>query len=168
MKEPLITRRAIAAKLAVHMMTVTKWEREGLPIAKRGRKGKPSLYRENEVRAWLQAREEAAKTPDGALDLVQERAKKERWQGLLAEQLFQVRAKQLLPATEVEQAWIAEIAAARSVILSSYTTSADRVFRAATTDGLAGVERELKTIAHGVLRELADRPTKKPKKRKAA
>jgi hypothetical protein len=38
----LVTRRELAARLGVHMQTVTKWEREGLPIAERGRRGRPS------------------------------------------------------------------------------------------------------------------------------
>ena len=154
MSQETLTRRELAEALGVHMATVTKWEREGLPISERGRKGKPSTYREDEARAWLAAREEAAKS-GGNLDLARTRALKEMWQAKLAQQTHQARARKLLPADEVELAWAAEVAAVRSVILSSYTTHADRVFRAGTLDGLAGVERELKAIAYEVLRELA-------------
>src|SRR6185369_15904806 len=58
----LLTRRQLAELLAVNMQTVTKWGRDGLPIAHVGRKGKPSLYDEAAVRAWLAAREYAAQT----------------------------------------------------------------------------------------------------------
>lgn len=147
------------------MMTVTKWERDGLPVAARGGRGKPSLYDEVAVKAWLLARESAAKNADAPLDLAQERARKERWQGLLAEQTFKVRERQLLPVVDVEKAWVAEITAVRAVILASYTADADRIFRAATLDGVVGVERELKDLAERVLRELAN-PTRRPKRRR--
>lgn len=136
----------------VHPQTIVKWEKEGCPVARRGRRGIPSLYSEADVRAWLQAREASA--PGGATDLIRERANKERWQGQLAEQQFLVRQKQLLPAADVERAWSAIVAACRAVILNSYSAGADRVFRAASTEGLAGVEREMKAIAFGALREL--------------
>lgn len=90
------------------------------------------------------------------MDVAQERARKERAQAELAEQTFQVRARSLLPAEEVARLWGAEVTGVRSVILSSYTTHADRVHRAATLDGLAGVEQALKELAYEVLRELAD------------
>ncbi len=152
---PLLTRRALAAAFGVHMQTVTKWEQDGLPIAKRGRKGKPSTYRESDVKAWLEAREAAA-SKSGMVDVAQERARKENAQAKLAEQTYQVRARTLLPAEEVARLWSAEVTAVRSVILSSYTTHADRVYRAATVDGLAGVELALKDLAYEILRELAD------------
>lgn len=154
-KPAQLTRRDLAAALNVHMMTVTKWEQQGLPVAKRGRRGNPSLYDEAAVRAWLQARKEAAEAPGAPLDLVQARARKEHFQALLAEQQLQLRSRGLLPRDEVERIWSAEIAAARTLILSSYVTHADRVHRASTTEGLAGVERTLRDIAHEVLNELA-------------
>ena len=40
----LVTRRELADLLTLQPMTVTKWEQLGMPIAKRGRKGRPSLY----------------------------------------------------------------------------------------------------------------------------
>jgi hypothetical protein len=78
-----LTRRELAAAFGVHMMTVTKWEQDGMPTAVRGRKGKPSVYRESDVRAWLDAREASAQKT-GQVDVAQERARKERAQGLRA------------------------------------------------------------------------------------
>lgn len=156
MSEPLITRRELATRLDVHMQTITKWEREDLPIAERGRKGKPSLYNEVEVRAWLKAREDKAKGPDAPLNPLAERANKERWQALLAEQTFLQRQRDLLPRQEIEKAWAAEVAAIRSVILAAPVTHADRIHRAAVLDGVVGVERELKSLMNEVLRQLGD------------
>lgn len=163
----LLTRRELSERLQIHMQTITKWERDGLPIAERGRKGRASMYRLSEVVAWRSAREQAAAKPGGPIDVAQERARKERAQALLAEQLYATRSGKLLPADEVEKAWTAEVAAVRTLMLSAPTTWADRIHRAGTTDGLAGVERELKALIHGFLRELADRKTAKPRRRKA-
>lgn len=160
-----LTRRELAGVLGVHMQTVTKWERDGMPIAERGRKGKPSTYSEPAVRAWLQQREEAARAAaagDGPiLDLAQERARKERWQGLLAEQTFKAREKELLPRVEVEKLWSAEVAAVRAKLLALPTTLADRLHRAATLEGVLGVERILHEAVRETLRELAD-PLRQP------
>jgi hypothetical protein len=156
-----LTRRQLAAKLHVHMQTVTRWEQDGLPLAFRGHRGVCSRYREVEVRAWLQTRDEAARAPGAPQHFLQARATKEQWQARLAEQQHKLRSGDLLPREEVERVWGAEVAAVRSLILSSYVTHADRVHRASTLEGLAGVERELKDLAHEILRELAD-PNRAP------
>lgn len=151
----LLTRRELADRFHVHMQTVTKWEREGMPIAERGRKGRASRYREEDVRDWLSAREQAAKT-SGHVDVAQERARKERAQAVLAEQLAATRARLLLSADEVARVWSGEVAAVRSIILASYTSQADKIHRIATLEGVGGVEAALKELAHEVLRQLAD------------
>jgi len=170
MATKLLTRRALAEVLAVHMQTVTKWEREGLPVATRGRKGKPSMYDEASARAWLQARDEAAKGPEG-VDLVAARARKEHWQAMLAEQTHQVRAGKLLPAEDVAKVWGAEVAAVRTRLLALPQTLAARVQRAGALHGEAGVERVLHDAVREVLSELAgaaQAPTAKRRKRHAA
>lgn len=149
-----LTRRELAQVLGCHMQTVTKWEREGLPIAERGRKGRPSRYDEAAVRAWLTAREEQAQSLQ-ALDLVQERARKEHWQALLAEQTYRVRERQLLDAADVAKTWGAVVSAIRAKLLAMPTSFADRVHRAAVLNGLPGVEAGLRTAVYDVLRELA-------------
>lgn len=159
----------MAAALGCDIRTVAKWEDEGLPVAVRGKGGRPSLYDLEECLAWQAAREQLAAEDGTVTDLKAARARKEHWQAMLAEQMHQIRAKDLLPRVEVQQRWAAEIGAARAVILQSYTASADRVLRAAVRDGLAGVERELKGIAFEVLRELSSgAPSAKRKGRPAA
>ena len=172
-EEPLLTRQQLAVvpfliqgKPEVHPITITKWEREGMPVAKRGGRGRPSFYLESAVRAWLLAREAAADGPDGPLDLVQERARKEKWLALLAEQKFKVLERKLLPIEDVERTWLAEVTAVRAIILASYTADADRIFRAATLDGVVGVERELKDLSERVLRELSAPAATAPKRRR--
>lgn len=155
MNKKHVTRRDLATLLDVHMQTVTKWERDGLPIAERGRRGKPSRYSVTDVRAWLKAREDAARNGT-QLDAAQERARKDRALALLNEQLYKVRDGELLQRDEVRQKWAKEVMGARAVLLSLPLTYAAKIHRAATQDGEAGVERALKDAVKEVLRELAD------------
>lgn len=148
------TRRELAQRMGVVMQTVTKWEQDGLPIAERGRKGKPSLYRETECRAWISARDEAAQS-GGLFDVSQERARRERAQAVLAEQMFQMRSQDLLPRVEVERVWEGEVVAVRAKLLQIPSTFADRVYQAALSEGVMGVERILVEAVNDVLRELA-------------
>jgi P27 family predicted phage terminase small subunit len=150
-----ITRRELAARLDVHMMTITKWERDGMPIAERGERGRPSLYDEAEVRAWIQARDEAVKSGH-TVDVAQERAKKERAQAALAEQTYQIRAGELVSRADWELAKAAENSAIKAHLLGWSTTLADRLYRAATLEGVPGIERLLAETVREVLRELAD------------
>lgn len=154
----LLTRRQLAAAIGVHMQTVTKWEREGLPIAARGSKGRPSHYRELEVRAWLQVREEQANKP-GAANPIQERARKERAQAALAEQALRIRNRDLLPRDEVEKAAAAEVAAVRTKLMFWSTTLIDPLLTAATLEGRSGIERVVDAGVRDVLTELAGRWT---------
>jgi phage terminase Nu1 subunit (DNA packaging protein) len=149
----LLTRRELARRLNVHMMTISaKWEPAGMPIAERGRGGRPSLYNEQAVRAWLQEREEAAKS--GKLrDVQQARAKKEIAQAALAEQTYQIRDGAYILRAEAERAWAGEVNAAKQHALAWATTLADKLYRAATLEGLAGVERILNSAVRELLRE---------------
>lgn len=149
------TRREVAEALGVHMATVTKWEREGLPIVERGSRGRPSRYDIEAVKAWRAARDEAARRVDGPLDPVQEKAARDHWQAELARQTHQIRHKTLLPAADVERAWAGEVAAVRAKLLSLPTTYSDRIHRAATLHGLSGVEKTLQAAVYDVLRQFA-------------
>lgn len=150
----LFTRRDLAVRMGVHIQTVTKWEQAGLPVAERGRAGKPSLYRDEDVRAWLAEREKAS-TVIGSLNVLQERARRERAQAVLAEQTFEMRSGDLLPRREVEKVWEAEVSAVRAKLLEIPRSFSDRVYQAAVSQGIVGVERILEESVFDVLRELA-------------
>jgi P27 family predicted phage terminase small subunit len=151
----LVTRRELADLLDVHMQTVTKWEREGMPIARRGGRGRPSSYSEHDVRAWRLERERVA-LAGTSVNANEERALKERAQARLAEQTYQMRNRELLPRSEVARIWGAEVAGIRALLLAWPTTIADKLARAATLEGVAGVEGVLNSEVRAVLNQLAD------------
>lgn len=159
-----LKRRVLAERLGVHPMTVTKWEQDGLPIAHRGRRGKPSLYDEAACRAWLEARETAS---DGApVDLARERARKERAQALLTEQTYATRAETLLPAEDVDRLWSTELTAVRAKLLALPQGYADRLARAVTLRGVAGAEAAIKDMVDEALTEFAAGPTARPPRKR--
>jgi len=151
-----LTRRQLATAMTVHMQTVTKWEQEGMPVAKHGGRGRPSLYDEAAVRTWRKQREEAAASGTGPLNPQQEKARRERAQAQLAEQTFQIRMRDLLPREEVERIWSAECAAMRAKLMAIPATLADLIHRAAVVDGVPAVEKILEDAMVDALRELSD------------
>ena len=168
-----LTRLELARALDCNPRTVAKWQEEGLPVASRGRGGRASRYEETEVRAWLAAREEVARVPGAGLDLAQERARKEHWQALLAEQTHKARERELLPRAEVEKEQGALVAAIRTKLLSLPTTYADRLGRAFTLHGMAGLEHALDDAMREALCELSGTgdqaaPEKRRRRRRAA
>lgn len=155
-RKKLATRREVAAALGVHMDSVFKWERSGLPVVVRGGRGRPSKYDLEAVRAWLASRDEAARRAvEGPLDPVQEKAARDHWQAELARQTHEIRHRTLLPSADVERAWAAEVAAVRAKLLALPTTYSDRIHRAGTLDGLSGVEKALQAAVYDVLRQFA-------------
>lgn len=151
---PRLTRRELAEAMSVVMMTVTKWEARGMPVLERGRPGKPSYYDLEACEAWKVAAELQAQT-SGVVDVAKERALRERAQAALAQQTFQMRSLELLPRVEVERQWEAEILAVRTKLLQIAPTFAERVYQAALSDGISGVERLLGESVDDVLRELS-------------
>lgn len=171
MTKRLVTRRELAEKLAVHMQTVTKWEQAGMPIEEPGRRGRASLYDLAAVQKWRRQREKDAQQ-NGTVDLTRERARKERAQALVAEQTLAVRAGELVPRSQVEEVWTAEIAAVRAKLLAWPSTLSDRVSRAGELEGFAGVEKSLAAAVEELLLELSGAKEEssakaRPPKRKA-
>jgi hypothetical protein len=103
------------------MMTVVKWEQNGMPVAHKGGRGRPSLYDPAAVAAWVAARETNAADSSS---LEEARIRKELSQAALNEQRLAVMEGKLLPAEEVEKAWAREVAAVRTAIMATYATVA--------------------------------------------
>jgi hypothetical protein len=159
---PLVTRKELAKRLGVHPITITKWEGEGLPVERRGRAGKPSLYREDAVLVWHTHREQGREHATAKADPFAARARRETAQAALAEQAYRMRERDLLPRHEVETTWAAEVARVKAAILAWRSTLADPLCRAAVTHGVAAVEQLLdKETAH-LLAELSAPPHAEP------
>jgi len=84
-----------------------------------------------------------------------ERARKERAQAELAEQLHAARSRLLLPAEEVEKTVGARVAAARTTALAWKTMLVDRLELANTMEGRAGMQRVVDEQVDEFLYELA-------------
>ena len=78
-------------------------------MAKRGRRGLGHLYALDDVQGWLAAREDAKAGPGGDLDVVRERALRDRAQRHLAEQTLKTRAGDLVSKDEVIAEWSAHV-----------------------------------------------------------
>jgi len=65
----VVTRKGVSELFGVHMMTVTKWEREGLPVHTRGTRGRPSLYSMPDCIKWFTEREVRARGGEGTSSL---------------------------------------------------------------------------------------------------
>lgn len=152
--EPLITRRELAALHNVHPMSVLKWEQAGMPCAEVGRRGSPSLYSPTDVKAWLAAREQKARTGD-VVDLTAARARKEQADAELKEQALKARAGKLVEASDVEATMDQMVTAIRTRLLAMPASAAERVARAAAKGGADGVEVILDAAVAQVLKELA-------------
>jgi phage terminase Nu1 subunit (DNA packaging protein) len=143
--------------MGVHTETVKSWVRAGCPVAQRGGRGRPSLYRESDVRDWLEQRDQARQTKARALE--QARARLAHAQARLAEQKVKIQQGELVHAHDVERRWNQSVTAVRAALLNTPAAYADRIYRAFTVDGRAGVARELEVMAREVLRELSDEPS---------
>jgi hypothetical protein len=141
----------LAAELSVHPQSFVRFLEEGMPVARRGRGGRPSLYELDAVRAWLLARErESSMSPTARA-----RARRDLAQAELAEQAFAIKAGTLLHREDVKRVWAGHVAAVKSKLLSMPDLYGDHVLRAARNDGLVGVQTVLGNAVRDVLRELA-------------
>lgn len=151
---PGLTRRELAKAMGVVMQTVTKWEARGMPVLQRGRKGKPSYYDLAACEQWKAAIEQQGNT-GSTVDVAMERARKERAQAAIAEQLFQQRANTLLPREETERQWEQHIVGTRNTMLTLAQKLADGAYQAGQRGGVPGLERFLADAFETVLREWA-------------
>lgn len=149
MRKFRVTRTEFAKLIDSTPDRVSKLIAEGLPTVETGNgRGHKTILDLDKALPWL------FKRRAGSLDAA--KTKLALVQAQLADQMLQLRAKQVISADEVEKVWAAEVAAVRAIILASYTTHADRVHRAGVLEGLTGIERAMKEVAYGTLRELAN------------
>ena len=149
----LVTRLELARRLRCDPRTICKWQEEGLPVARRGRGGRASLYDVPTVRAWRRLREAAAAKEPA---LAASRARQANAQAAESEQRVATRARQLIAIEDVERIWSDQVIAVRARALALPAALADRLLRIGVTEGAAGIERLLQAAVDEMLRELAD------------
>lgn len=155
----LLDRKALAAAFGTHRQTIVKWEQAGMPIAERGRRGRPSRYALPAVVAWFVARELAARGVDGAaLDPTAERALLDRRRREEVEaRLARTRGEWLL-RTDFQRVLGKAVTEIRAKLLAAPRAWALALTKAATERGPAGVEQALMARVREILEALAGLP----------
>jgi phage terminase Nu1 subunit (DNA packaging protein) len=144
----LVTRQELAVELAVTPGTITRWEKDGMPVAKRAPRGQPSLFDVDAVRTWRAGVEAAAL--EETLSLSEERAKLAQRQREKLELDLQVRRGQLLEREMVVLAGQAYTKAWRAKVRG--------LPRRAVQMGVIPreLEPELARLCHDLLTDIAD------------
>ena len=150
--EPLMTRDGLARLFAVTPGAITRWARDGMPVATGGGSGRQAHYRPSACVAWRLAQLEAKYAGMEGLNPPVERAKRDRAQARLAEQLHRRREGDLLEIAEVTRAWALIVVAVRARLLAMPHALADRCAHATTPAEVAAI---LKGEVYDALRELA-------------
>ena len=148
-------RTALAAAIGANPYTITRWQRDGLPVADRGGPGRESKYSLPAVIAWRVARETSRNGGAGAVSLEVERAKLANVQTRRAEVELLAKSAQLLPLIEMERVWSAAVAEIRARLLALPMAMAEPCLAAAQTDGAPGIQRMLTAAVRDGLRGLA-------------
>jgi phage terminase Nu1 subunit (DNA packaging protein) len=147
----LKTRAELAVALGITAGTLTRWERDGCPVAKKAPRGRPSLFDEKAVRAWRDAVDAARRTP-GVVSLEVQRARLAAAQAARVEQQNRVRAGELIEVAELERTLAEILATLRARLLAIPSAMAETLAR--ETDPRA-VHRVLTETIHDALAELA-------------
>jgi phage terminase Nu1 subunit (DNA packaging protein) len=149
----LLTRPELAEAMGVVPSTITRWERDGMPVAQKSRRGQHTLFDLEAVQDW-DAKRRAAEAQ--AREDMLPRDRKELAQAIEAEQRVAIKAAKLLYVEEVDRIWSTHVGAVRAKLLACPQNWADRLHRAATLQGVAGVEHVLDDMIRDTLTELAD------------
>ena len=156
---PFITRPQLALAFGKDARTIAKWLEEGLPVARRGKGGRPSLYHVRDCVTWVLARELHARAPQQVGDATGlqpqlEHALLERRKREEIELKLQVRRGELveIAAVRAEYADIATTVKAR--LRAIPTAVADQMIAAAAV-GPVAVRQLLAARIDQALRELA-------------
>lgn len=126
----LFTRRGLAAAFDVHMQTVTGWEHDGMPVALRGARGRPSMYRLKDCIEWKTTRDIQALGGNGELSPQAERALLDRRRREDLELKIRERKGELVEVADVEREFADCAAAVKARLRRIPDAVADRVLTA--------------------------------------
>ena len=146
----------MAALFGVAMLTVTKWEREGLPIAERGGPGRASRYAMPDCIRWYADREARARGGVGASNLsaTEQRAMLDQKRTEELDLRIRLRRGELVEVDEAARD-LANVAAATKARLRRIPDGVAEKLVSAAKRGPAAVKTLLLVEIDDALRELA-------------
>lgn len=112
----LLTAREIAGAFGCNIRTIAKWTDEGMPVAERGKGGRPSLFNLKDAEHWKSSRDFVPADGVSAQPLAA-RMRKENAQAAEAEQRVAMRAGELVNAKDIEQRIAHDYARCRTKLL---------------------------------------------------
>lgn len=155
----LLTRTELALAMEMHPGTLTKWERDGCPVAKRAPRGRPSLFDRAAVEAWRDERDATLKA--SGLSLEAARARFAKAQAERVEMQNAVRRGELLELAEVVREGQDILLVVRARLLALPSSLAPELARETEPHT---VQRRLTEAIHDALRELSRwRPGEDPR-----
>jgi phage terminase Nu1 subunit (DNA packaging protein) len=108
----IVNKAALSEIIGVSERTLTDWQRDGLPVVYSGERGESNQYDTEQVIAWMIAREIAKIQAESQKDRLA------RLQGDKVELEIAEKRGQLIPVEQIEPAWTAMVASARSFLRS--------------------------------------------------
>jgi len=148
----IVNQREMADILDVSAKSVSLWQREGLPIALETENGLENQYDTGAVIRWWVAREVAKAPRTTTEDGESQRDRLARVQADKIELEIAKERRQLIPAEEIEPAWIEMVAAAREALLTVPPRIAPLL---AQMDGMDAMRDLLEEQIEEVLQKLA-------------
>jgi phage terminase Nu1 subunit (DNA packaging protein) len=145
-------RDGIAQLLKVTAGTIIRFARDGMPVAEGGGQGRQAKYLPSACVAWRLAQVESKYAGMEGLNPQVERAKRDRAQARLADQLHARRSGEVIAVEEVRQTWVSLVLAVRSKMLRWPSSLADQLARTSTP---AEVQRILDVEVRAALEELS-------------
>jgi phage terminase Nu1 subunit (DNA packaging protein) len=162
---PRLERPQVAELLRANFSTIGKWEREGLPIAEPGARGKATQYDAAAVVAWYVQRqvERVSGNGSGRLSADDARARKDMTQAELNEQKLALQRGEALPRAVYDHELAQVLMPFRARVLA-----APRAWALALTqlapEGPGAVEAELTRRVRELLTDLSTLRVRTPRK----
>jgi phage terminase Nu1 subunit (DNA packaging protein) len=153
-KTTLLTRPELAKEHGVHPGTITRWERDGMPVAKRAARGRPTLFDKAEVAGWKTAVDQVAESGQ-ARSLEQERAVLAHVQGERIMLQNAVRKGEVLEVAAVSAIVTEMFTAVKTNLLALPSAVAEELVSLAQAGGVRAVEHRLREAVTAALKQLS-------------
>ncbi|MBB4287678.1 terminase small subunit [Roseospira goensis] len=115
----IVSQTELAAIMGVTAMTVRAWERKGMPVARKGSRGRPGQYNTADVMRWRAEQAAQAATGDtNAMDMEEAKRRKTAAEAALAEMDLALRRGELVDVETVGRLVAEEYATVRANIMA--------------------------------------------------